>query len=236
MTAAKANRRAPKTIGLIMDGNRRFARSRGFPALKGHELGYEKLKEFLRWAKDRGVRTVIAYAFSTENWKRTKEEVGYLMKLLERVVVNQVDEFLKEKIRVKFIGQIERLPGKIQAGIKKIERETEKYKDFTLVIALSYGGRAEIIEGIKKLVKEKGMQVISKLKEENFGNYLWTAGIPNPELIIRTSGEVRTSNFLPWQSAYSEWFFSKTFWPAFTKREFHKILRDFSNRERRNGR
>lgn len=218
-----------------MDGNRRFARARGLPVFKGHELGYEKLKDFLRWCKDKRVSTVVAYAFSTENWKRTKEEVGYLMKLLERVVIDRVDELLKEKIRVKFIGQIERLPEKIQIGIKKIERDTEKYKDFTLVLALSYGGRVEIIEGIKKVAKEKGTQAISKLKEEDFGDYLWTAGIPDPELIIRTSGEMRTSNFLPWQSAYSEWFFSKTLWPAFTKREFYKILEDFSNREIRNG-
>ena len=235
MTATKLNSHIPKTIGLIMDGNRRFARARGFPIFKGHELGYEKLKDFLRWSKDAGINTVIAYAFSTENWKRTKEEVGYLIKLLEHIVTDKAEELLKEKIKIKFIGQLERLPGKIQTGIKKIEHDTGKYKNFTLVIALSYGGRAEIIEGVKKLAREEGIQGISKLREEDFGSYLWTAGIPDPELIIRTSGEMRTSNFLPWQSAYSEWFFSKTFWPAFTRREFQKIISDYSARERRNG-
>ena len=239
-TAKKTNRpqigeNIPKSIGIIMDGNRRFARARGLPIFKGHEAGYEKLKEFVRFAREAGVRTVIAYAFSTENWNRAKEEVGYLIMLLERAVIKQADEFLKEKVCVRFIGQIECFPKRIRDAIKKIERETSQYKDFTLVLLLSYGGRAEIIEGIKKLVKEKGAKGALEINESEFGKYLMTAGIPDPELVIRTSGEISTSNFLPWQSVYSEWFFTKTLWPAFSRREFLKILKEFASRERRKG-
>ena len=233
MEDVKLNKNYPKTIGIIMDGSRRFARSKNLPIFKGHEAGYEKLKEFLTWVKEVGIETVIAYAFSTENWGRAKDEVVYLMKLLERVVIDKAGELKKEKIRVKFIGQIERFPEKIQSAIKKLEKETGHYKT-TLVIALSYGGRAEIVQAVKKIIKESKNNSNS-ISEDNFDKFLWTAGIPEPELIIRTSGEIRTSNFLIWQSIYSEWYFVKTFWPAFKKSEFKKILLDFAKRERRNG-
>lgn len=230
----KTKKVVPNTIGVIMDGNRRFARSKGFPVIKGHELGYEKIKEFLSWVKEAKIHNVIIYAFSTENWKRAREEVGYLLKLLEQVVIDKAGELKREKTKIKFIGQLERFPEKIRKAMLALENDTKHNKE-TLVVAMSYGGRAEIIEGIKKLVREKGKEGALQLKEEDFGKFLWTAGVPDPDLIIRTSGEVRTSNFLPWQSAYSEWFFPKTLWPAFTKAEFFKILKEFSERERRNG-
>ena len=224
----------PETIGIIMDGNRRFARAKGLPLFKGHAAGFEKLKEFLRWSREAGIRTVIIYAFSTENWNRAKGEVNYLMKLLERMVIDKANELKREKFRVKFIGQLERLPEKIKMAIPKLEEETKHNKE-TLVVAMSYGGRAEIVEAIKKLSKEKTKDEIAMIDEEDFGKYLWTAGFKDPELIIRTSGEMRTSNFLPWQSVYSEWYFTKTLWPAFTKSEFLKILENFSKRHRRHG-
>ncbi|MDP3957838.1 MAG: polyprenyl diphosphate synthase [bacterium] len=220
----------PEALGIIMDGNRRYARARNLPLMRGHEAGYEKLKEFLRWAKEAGVRTVYAYAFSTENWNRAKKEVGYLVRLLERAIIDEEDELKKEKISVRFIGELDRFSPKLQEAMKKIERETRGHPH-TLVLAVSYGGRAELLTALKKLAKE-GKETIT---EENFSKYLYTAGLPDPDLIIRTSGEVRTSNFLPWQSAYSEWYFTKTLWPAFEKKEFDHILADYAARERRNG-
>jgi len=219
-----------------MDGNRRWARARGLPVLKGHEAGYEKLKEFVRWCKEFGIGTVYAYAFSTENWNRPKEEVGYLMKLLSTVLKTESNDLLKEKVRIKFVGQIEKFSPAIRFGIKKIEKATEKLTGLTLIICLSYGGRAEIISAIKKLVHERGGRGAAKITGDEFQKHLWTAGFPDPELIIRTSGEIRTSNFLPWQAAYSEWFFTKTLWPALSRREFEKILRDFAKRDIRRGR
>lgn len=219
-----------------MDGNRRWALSKGLPLLKGHEVGYARFKEFVRWAKEYGVKTLYVYAFSTENWERSKDEVGYLMKLFARVVGTEAGELIRERARVKFVGQIERFSPVIRLGIKSLERATAKFTGITLVICVSYGGRAEIISAVKELSKKEGTRGVAKLDEKMFAKYLWTVGEPDPELIIRTSGEVRTSNFLPWQSAYSEWFFTKTLWPAFTKKEFEKILHDFGKREIRRGR
>lgn len=218
-----------------MDGNRRWARARGFSPTRGHEAGYEKFKEFVRWAKEFGVNTLYVYAFSTENWNRSGNEVGYLMKLFSRVLGPDAKELIKEKVRVKFVGQLDKFSPKIRAGIKSLEAITSRFTGPTLVVCVSYGGRAEIISAIKKLAKERSAKDIAKLSEENFSKYLWTAGVSDPELIIRTSGEIRTSNFLPWQAVYSEWFFTKTLWPAFTREEFGKILKDFASREIRKG-
>jgi undecaprenyl diphosphate synthase len=225
----------PKSIGIIMDGNRRWARECGLPTMKGHEAGYKKVKEVLRWAKELGVSTIYLYAFSTENWHRPKKEVGYLMNLFLQGFGRDAKELIEEKFRIRFIGQIGRFSVPIRLAIKKLEKVTAKFSGGNLAICLSYGGRAEIIEAIKKIVREKSDKEIGLLTEKEFSNHLWTAGLPEPELVIRTSGEIRTSNFLPWQTAYSEWFFTKTFWPAFSKQEFEKILNDFSRREIRRG-
>lgn len=226
----------PKTIGVIMDGNRRWAKLRELPSLKGHEAGYERYKEFIRWSKQLGIKTIYFYAFSTENWNRSKSEVGYLMKLFLTGVSKEAQNIVKEKVRVKFVGQIERFSPAIRFGMRKLERVTAKFTDMTILICLSYGGRAEIINAIKELSKKESAGKIANLDEATFSEYLWTAGYPDPELVIRTSGEIRTSNFLPWQSAYSEWFFTKTFWPAFTRGEFEKILKEYSTRQIRRGR
>jgi undecaprenyl diphosphate synthase len=221
----------PNCVGIIMDGNRRWAKEKGLPTLEGHRCGYQKLKHLLVWAKEAGVGHVIVYAFSTENWNRTKAEVNYLMNLCRVMVSDILRSAKKNKIRVRFLGQRERLPADIQKGINKVEQETERYDGFQFGVALSYGGRAEIVSAIKSL-KPRDIQ---NLTEESFSRILWTRDFPDPDMVIRTSGEKRLSGFLPWQSVYSELFFTETYWPAFTRQEFYKILCEFSLRERRRG-
>lgn len=224
----------PKTVAIIMDGNRRFARVKKLPLMEGHRLGYEKLKETVEWCKEIGIETLIVYAFSTENWKRAKDEVGYLMKLLEHVVIERADELSKKGFHVVFIGELHRFSDNVQKAMERLDRVTRHYPR-TLIVALSYGGRAEILDAMKRAARERGEAGIETLTEDEFSKYLWTAPYADPDLIIRTSGEVRTSNFLPWQSAYSEWHFTKTLWPALTKREFKGIIAEYGKRERRNG-
>lgn len=226
---------APNCVGIIMDGNRRWAKEKGLSVIDGHKEGYEKLKEVVGWSKEVGVRTVIAYAFSTENWNRVETEVNYLLKLFKTVLIDEGDELKKQGFKVKFIGDIGKFPKEIQSGIKKMEDETSHFGDNDLLIAVSYGGRLEIVEAVKKLSLTKTKEEIEGLTEVEFSNYLYTAGFCDPDLIIRTGGEERLSNFLPWQSVYSEFYFSKTYWPAFGKEEFLKILDEYSGRERRRG-
>ncbi|MBU1102359.1 di-trans,poly-cis-decaprenylcistransferase [Patescibacteria group bacterium] len=226
----------PQSIGIIIDGNRRWASERGLSVMKGHKFGYDKLKEVLRWAREFGISTVYIYAFSTENWIRKKEEVAYLMKLFLRTFGQGAGALIKEKARIRFVGQIGRFSPAIRMVIKKLEKATANFFGINFIICLSYGGRAEILEAVKKVSSEKTKEEISGLTEEQFSQFLWTAGLPDPQLVIRTSGEIRTSNFLPWQTVYSEWFFPKTYWPDFTKSEFESILEEFSKREIRRGR
>lgn len=231
----KQEKNIPKCIGIIMDGNRRWARKRGLSVHEGHRAGYKKLKELLTWAKESGVKTVVAYAFSTENWNRSKLEVGFLLKLLRNVLVDEVEDIKKEKVRVRFIGDLSRFPKDIEEGIRKLEEETIVHKENTLILAISYGGRAEIVSAVKKISQEKTKEEIGKMTEKEFSKYLWTKDMPDPDLIVRTGGEKRLSNFLPWQSVYSEFYFTPTLWPAFLRREFDKILAEFAKRERRRG-
>lgn len=226
----------PKSIGVIMDGNRRWAKEQGLPTTKGHERGYKRVKDLVQWAKEFNIETVYLYAFSTENWNREKKEVGYLMNLFSKAFNQDSKTLIKEKVRVKFAGQTERFSPIIRSGIKSLEKITKNFSGPTLVFCLSYGGRTEILTALKKITRTKTPAEIDKFTEEDFSRFLWTAGLPDPELVIRTSDERRTSNFLPWQTAYSEWFFTKTYWPAFTKDEFENILKDFSKREIRRGR
>ncbi len=215
-----------------MDGNRRFAREQGLTAFDGHRRGYEKLKEFLDWAKDAGVQHAVIYGFSTENWNRSPEEVSYLMKLLREVMTTEIEEIKKRGGRIRFVGQRERFEKDIQEAMVNVERET-KEGSITLWLALSYGGRAEILQAVKGLMK-KGVAPES-VTDELFSQELWTAGMPDPDLIIRTGGVKRLSNFLPWQSVYSELFFVDTYWPAFEKSQFEAILKEYGERERRFG-
>lgn len=222
---------SPQCIGIIMDGNRRWAKKRGTPVFLGHTEGYKKFKEFIGWAKEYNIKHIIAYAFSTENWKRPKEEVDHLMGLLRNVLDNEIASLKKKGIKLRFIGEIEKFPKDIIEKLKTIESETASLGEIEVIIALSYGGRAEIVSAIKKLTAGD----IENLTENSFSEFLFTKGIPDPDLIIRTGGEMRLSNFLLWQSAYSELFFSETYWPDFTREEFDTIVDKFSSRERRNG-
>lgn len=219
-------------IGIILDGNRRWAKERDLPSLEGHRAGFEKLKEVLEWAKERGVGQVTVYAFSTENWNRSPEEVSYLMDLFEHAFDDVASELEKTDGRLKFIGERDRLPAHVQKQMEKAEEATKNGTGMTFVVAISYGGRPEIIAAVNKLLKE-GKQSID---EASFSDAMWSAGLKDPDLIIRTSGEQRLSNFLPWQSIYSELFFTDTKWPDFSKEEFERILTEYESRQRRRGR
>ena len=221
----------PQSVGIIMDGNRRWAKGKGLSSLEGHRAGYDKLREVLRWSKAAGVRYLTVYAFSTENWNRSVEEVGYLMNLFRMMIKKMTEEAKAEDTRLIFLGERERFEADIREAIEEAEAATFAGKSFTFGIALSYGGRAEIINAIHRIPSEK----LSTLTEEEFAALLWSKEIPDPDLIIRTSGEERLSNFLPWQSVYSELFFTKTFWPDFSREEFNAILANFAERERRQG-
>lgn len=232
-------------IGVIIDGNRRWAKKRGLATMRGHEAGSKKLKEFLDWAREAGVRHIIAYVFSTENWHRSRYEVAYLMRLINRFFTRDLAELKKKKIRVRIAGDRSMFSRTIQDLMKRAEKETASFKDFTLALALSYGGRDEIVAAANALLALRGSQrkegISQKhlpdklITKEEFASHLWTAGIPDPDLIIRTSGEMRLSNFLPWQSVYSELFFSPTFWPDVTKEEFLRVLEEYRSRQRRFG-
>jgi len=217
----------PKCVGFIMDGNRRYARERGEETLVGHSLGFKVFVDLCRDINEIGIPHAVFYAFSTENWKRSAEEVGYLMNLFAEMVedLSRVDD-----IRVKIIGRKTDFSPELQSSMKNLEEKTVHNSGSTIWIALSYGGRAEIMAAVKEVLATG-----EEVTEDNFQEYFWSKEMPDPDLIIRTGGEKRLSNFLPWQSVYSELFFTDTFWPAFTKEEFTSILKEYANRQRRHG-
>ena len=221
----------PECVGIIMDGNRRWARARGLPTLLGHEKGFRKVKEALSWCDEAGVSHLIVYAFSTENWNRSKEEVSYLMDLVRLLLTEETAVLAAEGYRLRCVGDRSRLPRDIVELIETSEASTRSGTRSMLVVALSYGGRAEILHAVRALLKEPPPE----LSEGVFSQKLWSAGVPDPDLIVRTGGEKRLSGFLTWQSVYSELFFSDTFWPDFSKEEFRGILSEFAARERRMG-
>ena len=224
----------PYHLAIIMDGNRRWARSRGLPTLFGHKKGLENFKKIARYCYKKGVKILTAFAFSTENWNRSKEEVSYLMKLFESMFTKKnIEELNKKGVKINIIGQKWRFPKTLQKKIKEIEQLTKKNKKAILNIALSYGGRADIIEAIKKIVRLKVPP--KEVNEELVSKYLWTKAQPDPDLIIRTGKEKRISNFLIWQSAYSELYFSNKHWPEFTEKDLEEAFLDYSKRKRRFG-
>ncbi len=221
----------PKHVAVIMDGNGRWAKQRGLLRVEGHKKGADTLEKILRHSVTREVRNLTVYAFSTENWKRPKAEVSALMRLFSKYLDSKKEELKKQGVRLVVSGSKEGISDKL---LKKIN-ETEKYLSdcnvLTFNIAFNYGGRKEIIDGINKLLKEEK----SEVTEDTFKNYLYQPDIPDPELVIRTSGEFRVSNFLLWEVAYSEFYITDTFWPDFDEDEYDKALEWFNNRERRFG-
>lgn len=216
-------------IGLIMDGNRRWAKERNLPTMLGHKAGYEKIKDVLFWADEIGVSHIIIYAFSTENWNREKDEVSYLMNIFREASTSYFKEASKERF-VRFIGDLERLPVDVKDACLSIQNNSFRGKNkCALVVALSYGGRDEILRAVSK--SDKNL----KISEQAFSNCLDTEDLPDPDIILRTGGEKRLSGFLPWQSVYSELFFLDTFWPDFSKSDFIGIVEEYKARSRRFG-
>ncbi len=221
----------PHHLGVIIDGNRRWARKRGLPTLQGHKKGLERLKSLVRWAKERGVKILTVYIFSTENWDRSEKEVNYLMNLFRKVFEDSSQLAEDESVRVKIVGEEEMAPKDIRKKIKKIKKETKDNKEMTVNLAFSYGGRKEIVHAVKKIVK-KGIK-LENIDEKLISNNLY---IPdNLDFIIRTGMEKRISNFLVWQLAYAEFYFLDKYWPAFTEKDLDEALEDYSNRQRRFG-
>ncbi len=222
-----------KHLAIILDGNRRWARERSLPTLEGHRKGYDNVKTIGLAALERGVEFLTVFAFSTENWKRSKEEVGYLMDLLHLALTKEVDFFVKHDIRLKVIGSRAELSDKLQKAIVKAEERTAGGSKGQINMCINYGGRREILEAVKKLVRE-GVAP-ENVTEELISNSVWMARIPDPDLIIRTSGEQRVSGFLTWSGVYSELKFTDTYWPDFSEEELDKILEEFKTRGRRFG-
>ena len=224
-------------ISIIMDGNWRWALSHGLPRTAGHKKGAEVVIEIAKAAKEMGVKYLTLYAFSTENWKRPKDEVDTLMSLLRQYLSKDFDELNKNNIRICFIGEREMLDADIQSKMSELENLTANNTSATLQIALSYGSRAEIIHAVKQIATnvKNGDMSIESIDEKSISAMLYTKNVPDPDILIRTSGEQRLSNFLLWQLAYAEFFFTKTAWPDFTAEELKKIVSNYQTRERRYG-
>lgn len=224
-------------IAFIMDGNRRWAKKRGLPVVMGHKKGAEVLIDTAKAVKELGAKYMTVYAFSTENWQREKSEVDGLMNLLRNYLDNSFKDLEKNNVKIIFIGEIDMLAADIVAKMAKIEEKTAANDGLTLCVALSYGGRQEIVAAARKLVKltQNGDLNLNDIDVDTFSSMLYTADIPNPDLLVRTSGEYRISNYLLWQLAYSEMYFTPTLWPDFSKTELEKIVEDYKKRERRYG-
>lgn len=228
------NKNVPLHIGIIMDGNRRWARKKGLPLMWGHKKGYSVVQKVGKWCLKRGIKILTLYAFSTENWHRSKKEVEYLFRLLKQALEKDIKKLHKRGIKLRVIGKIEELPQDLQKAIRKAMKLTSKNTKGILNLAINYGGRLEILEAVKEILRKKIPP--SKINEETFSKYTYTAGLPDPDLIIRTSGEKRLSGFLTWQSVYSELIFIKKYWPDFTEEDLEKCLKEYARRKRRFGR
>jgi len=223
----------PRHVAMIMDGNGRWALSRGLPRLAGHKAGTENLRRVIRSTVEFGVKYLTIYAFSTENWGRPLEEVRGLMSILEDVLQKELDELHKEGVQLRHIGRLERLPGRLQQQVLDAIDLTKNNDRLILNVAFNYGGRDEIVHAIQKIINDGSPA--NDVTDEMVSRYLYTAGVPDPDLIIRTSGELRVSNFLIWQAAYSEWYVTPTYWPDFDKEEYQHALEAFAGRDRRYG-
>lgn len=231
------NDRLPGHVAIIMDGNGRWAKKKGYIRALGHENGVDALRNIATAAAELGVRYLTVYAFSSENWSRPKTEVNALMSLLVSSLKKELNTLVDNQISLNAIGDLQSLPTKCQRELGEVIRKTRKLDRMTLTLALSYGSRQEIMHAIKRIAAEavEGNLDIEDIKEETIDNHLFTAGIPDPDLLIRTSGESRISNYLLWQIAYSELYFTDKLWPEFSKEDFYAAIHDYEQRERRFG-
>jgi undecaprenyl diphosphate synthase len=227
----------PVHVAIIMDGNGRWARQRGHERNFGHEQGVKAVREVIESAAEMGLKYLTLYTFSTENWNRPDDEISALMSIMVQSLNNERDTLIKNNVRLKAIGDIDRLAGDVRERLNETIELTSKAKGLTLIMALSYSSRWEILEAAKKLAIDvtNGNIAASEINEAVFEKYLTTSGIPDPELMIRTSGELRISNFLLWQLAYTEFYFTELLWPDFGKEDFYKAIIDYQKRERRFG-
>lgn len=230
----------PKHIAIIMDGNGRWAKKRGLPRTAGHKVGADRIFDLVEAGKELNIEAITVFAFSTENWKRDKQEVDYIFSLLEDAFVNKFDKLKKENVKITMSGSLDRLVGtydSLKEKIEKVIEETKNNSAITLNIAFNYGGHDEIIMATKKISQDvvNGVIKVDEINESLFENYLTTKGLPPVDLMIRTSGEKRLSNFLLWQVAYSEFIFTDTMWPDFNKKELIKCVYEYQRRDRRFG-
>jgi undecaprenyl diphosphate synthase len=228
----------PSHIAIILDGNRRWARGRNLASEMGHKAGADRLEDIAKYCHELGVKCLTVFAFSTENWRRSKEEVGYLMELLAKAINDFDKKYKDEDVRIKLVGDINGIPEKLADGIRRVENRTKDKTGFLVNVAINYGGRAEIIHAAKEIAKdykEGKITSLDDINEELFTSYTYTNGVADPDLFIRTAGEIRTSGFLTWQSVYSEMYFTSVPWPDFTREELDKAIDDFNKRKRNFG-
>lgn len=220
----------PQCLGFIMDGNRRWATEQGLDTLAGHQAGRETFGTIVRLVRDAGIPHAVFYAFSTENWQRSKQEVSYLMELFREWLQRMDERVAEDKVRVRIVGRRGDFDEAMQDLMSQLETKSAEYSATTIWIALSYGGRVELLDAMNRAIA-----VGNPVTEAEFSKLLWTAEMPDPDMIIRTGGEQRLSNFLPWQSVYSELYFIETYWPALTEADFRDILEEYGRRTRRHG-
>ncbi|MDO4983009.1 MAG: isoprenyl transferase [Eubacteriales bacterium] len=225
----------PCHIAIILDGNGRWAKKRGLPRTAGHARGAETFRKIATYCKNIGVEYLTVYAFSSENWKRPPEEVKTIMKLLDNYLHEAIDTMERDHIKMKVLGDVEGLSPELQALVAKTDEISTRYDGFQANICLNYGGRAEIVNAAKRYAEDLASGKVTELDEKIFGNYMYSAEIPDPDLLIRPGGEQRISNFLLWQCAYSEFYFTDILWPDFTPDELDKAIAEFNRRDRRFG-
>jgi undecaprenyl diphosphate synthase len=227
----------PRHVAVIMDGNGRWARKRGMNRIRGHEKGADAVRDIVRTTREIGIQWLTLYAFSEENWKRSKTETRALMGLLKRFLKGELKEMQENGIRLRSIGRIEKLPKDTRSALNETMEKTASNRDMTLTLALSYGGRQEILDAFRRLCSEveKGHLSSEEISERRISDHLYAADMPDPDLLIRTSGEYRISNFLLWQLAYTEIYVTPTLWPDFGAEEYLEAIRDYQHRERRFG-
>jgi undecaprenyl diphosphate synthase len=235
--SAEAKASLPKHVAIIMDGNGRWAKQRNLPRVEGHRRGADSAREIIRTSGELGIKYLTLYAFSVENWNRPKDEVDALMKYLIHYLKTETPELNKNNVRLEVIGQIWRLPEKVQDHLKKSIHTLSRNSGLTLVMALSYGSRTEIVDAVRRIAGEvkKGKLEPADITEEVISQHLWTRNFPDPDLLIRTSGEMRVSNFLLWQISYSELLITPTLWPDFRKPQLFEALEEYARRHRRFG-